>query len=224
VNRKQSALLFTLLVMAVGCAAAAQTTTWRRVAALERVSVITCSGDDRLSWMVRSSEEKRDLFTPEFHKKCPSGTTQQIIWPCCGDGRYQVIHSREQLEEILNVQAARPRVTLSREIRREYLRHVGRVVPDFGKEALVLFAVPFGQTGNAKASLDATERGDVLEVRVRVEVPPPPLTPNTVTFFFALAVDKSKIRELELFTGLPAVPDLGIDSPARYTQKISIAQ
>jgi hypothetical protein len=84
--------------------------------------------------------------------------------------------------------------------------------------------VPYGPTGNAKAFLDASVRGSVLVVKVRVEVPPPPLTPDTTTFYFALAVEKSTIRELELVTGLPAVSDLGIVSSTGAPQKIEIGQ
>lgn len=222
---KESVPLFALLALAFGCAAAAQTPTWRQIAALEDVYAITCARDESLSWMVRNNQELRALFTPEFHKKCPSGTRQQRIWPCCGEGDYQVIHSRAQLEAILDTLAARPMMTsLSPRIRREYLRHVDRAGPDFGKEALVLFAVPYGATGNASASLHATEREDILEVRVRIQVPPPPLTPNTVTFFFAVAVDKSRIREVELYTGRPSVPDLGISSSTSGPQRIPIRQ
>jgi hypothetical protein len=225
VTLKRSVTLLALLALAAGCAAAAQTPTWRRIAALEDVSAITCARDQSLSWMVRSRQELRELYSPEFHKRCPSGTRQQLIWPCCGEDGYQVIHSRAQLEEILDAQAARPMVTpLNPEIRRAYRRHVDRAGPDFGREALVLFAVPYGATGNARAFLNATEREDILEVRVRIEVPPPPLTPNTVTFFFALAVDKSRIREVELHTGRPAVPDLGIRSSTSGAQRISIRQ
>lgn len=213
-------LVAALAVVAAG--ASAQTTSWRRIAALENILVVTCAGDKRLSWIVRSTQEQRALFTPEFHRACPSGTLVQRIWPCCGTGNYQVIHARAQLEEALATLAARPQVTLSPDMRNAYLGDVDRLVPDFKKEALVLFAVPYGPTGNAKAVLDATERDGLLKVSIRIEVPPPPLTPNTVTFFFALAVDRSAIRQLEIVTGRPAVSDLGIASPTNATQRISI--
>jgi hypothetical protein len=213
-----------LLALPAAGSYAQDTSSWRRITALEDVSVVTCASEPRLSWIVRSREERRALFTPAFHKACPSGTLLQRIWPCCGKGRYQVIHSRAQLEEILATMAARPRVTLSAETREAYVNDVERLVPDFKKEALVFFAVPYGPTGNAKAFLDASVRGSVLVVKVRVEVPPPPLTPDTTTFYFALAVEKSTIRELELVTGLPAVSDLGIVSSTGAPQKISIGQ
>lgn len=214
---------FLLLALASACSLA-QTTSWRRIAALEEISVVTCAGDKRLSWVVRSRQEQRALFTPEFHKVCPSGTLMQRIWPCCGNGSHQVLHSRAQLEQVLATMAARPHVTLTPEVRKAYLGDVDRLIPDFKKEALVLFAVPYGPTGNAKAFLDATEREDVLEVRIRVEVPPPPLTPNTVTFYFALAVDRSKIRELEIIAESPAVTDLGVVPRTSAAQRVSLQQ
>ena len=210
-----------LLALAVA-ASSAQAASWRRIAALEEISVVTCAGDQRLSWIVRSQQEQRALFTPEFHKACPSGTLIQRIWPCCGSGGHQVVHSREQLERILATMAARPHAALSLETRNAYLGDVDRLVPDFQKEALVLFAVPYGPTGNARASLHATEREGVLGVRIRVEVPPPPRTPNTVTFYFVLAIDRSRIRELELVTESPAETDLGVVHRTSAARRISL--
>lgn len=215
-------LAWFLLLVSAACSSA-QTTSWRRIAALEEISVVTCAGDERLSWIVRSQQEQRALFTPDFHKLCPSGTLTQRIWPCCGEGNYQVIHSRARLEEILATMAARPQMTWSIETRNAYLADIDRLIPDFNKEALVLFAVPYGPTGNAKAFIDATAREGVLVVRIRIEVPPPPLTPNTVTFHFALAVDRSNVRDLEIAVESPAVTDLGV-ARRSAAQKISLPQ
>jgi hypothetical protein len=216
---KRYALCLLLLVLATACASTPQAT-WRRIAELEEVYVVTCAADSSLSWMVRSRQEQQALFTPEFHRECPSGTLMQQIWPCCDQPGHQVVRSRAQVEQILADMAARPYVSLSEGTRRAYLAHIDRLVPDFSKEALVLFVVPYGPTGSARASLDATQRERVLDVAIRVKVPPPPLTPNTATFYFAVAVDRAKIEEIELVTELPAVPDLDIVPGSPTVQRI----
>lgn len=186
---------------------------WRRIEALEQFVVLTCAGDPSLSWIARSPEEQRRLFTPEFYEKCSSGTVRQRIWPCCGEGGYQVIGSRATLERVLAGSVMPPLAPGGPGPRGKeaYLAEVDRAIPSFGKETLVLLAVPYGGTGMAKASLEFRERDGVLTAKVRVELPPPPLTPDTTVFRFAVAVDKAKIRELEIHTGQPAVPGAGLE-------------
>lgn len=63
--------------------------------------MLTCAGNESLSWIVRTPEEERKLFTPKVHETCRSGTLRRRVWPCCDEGGYRVIPSRARLEEIL---------------------------------------------------------------------------------------------------------------------------
>jgi hypothetical protein len=178
---------------------------WRRLEALEQFVVLTCAGDRSLSWIVRSREEERKLFTPKFYETCRSGTLRQLVWPCCDEDGVQVISSRARLEEVLAAKTRDPSAPPgpAPRWREAYLADVARAIPSFEKETLVLLTVPYGGTGMAKAFLDFTESEGVLTARVRIELPPPPLTPDTAVFRFAFAVDTSRIRELELVTVPP---------------------
>lgn len=206
-NRRAVAVLV-LLPFALASAACAEppapSTPWRRVEALEYFIVLTCLGDRNLSWFARSREEERKLFTPAFYEACGSGTARQVVWPCCDEDGVQVLTSRARIEEILAEKAAeRPGEEAPDPAwRKAYLREVDRAVPRFEREALVLLTVPYGGTGMAKGFLDFSENEGVLTARVRIELPPPPLTPDTAVFRFAFAVDRTRIRELVL-VGVP---------------------
>lgn len=178
---------------------------WRRLESLEQFVVLTCAGDRSLSWVVRSREEERRLFTPAFHERCRSGTLRRLVWPCCDEGGVRVFSSRARLEEALDGTTRDPLAPAGPlpRWRETYLADVARAVPSFAKETLVLLAVPWGGTGMAKAALDVRERAGVLTARVRIELPPPPLTPDTTVFRFALAVDATRVREMELVTVPP---------------------
>lgn len=216
-NRRATAVLALLTLAAAPSACSEPAPTWRRVEALEQFVVLTCLGEPGRSWVVRSREEERQLLTPAFHAACPSGTVRRLVWPCCDEGGDRVVRSRDRLEELLastgsgrpGSESASPRWT------EEYLAEVDRAIPRLGEEVLVLLAVPYGGTGMAKASLDVHEEGGVLTARVRIELPPPPLTPDTTVFRFALAVDRARVRELRLVTSPPGAASDGSDAPAR---------
>jgi hypothetical protein len=179
---------------------------WRRLEALEQFVVLTCAGDPSLSWIVRSREEERKLLTPKLHETCRSGTLRQLVWPCCDGDGYQVISSRARLEEVLAGKTRDPLAPAgpAPRWREAYLADVAREIPSFERETLVFLTVPYGGSGMAKATLDVRERAGVLTAEVRIELPPPPLTPDTAVFRFAFAVDRTRIRELELVTVPPA--------------------
>jgi hypothetical protein len=205
-NRKTAVVCALLLFPGFPSACAEPPAPWRRVEALEQFVVLTCAGDASLSWIVRSREEERKLFTPKFYETCRSGTLRQVVWPCCDEGGYQVVSSRAQLEEVLDRKSRDPRAPAgpAPRWREAYLADVARAVPRLGEEALVFLTVPYGGTGMAKATLEFRESAGVLTPQVRIELPPPPLTPDTAIFRFAFAVDRSRIRELDLVTVPPA--------------------
>lgn len=200
-----AAVLALLLLQASPSACAEPPRPWRRIEALEHFVVLTCAGDESLFWIVRSPQEERKLFTPKFYETCGSGTRRQRVWPCCDEDGYRVIASRSRLEELLVEDTKAPAAPAGSAPRwkGEYLADVDRAIPGFAKETLVLLTVPYGGSGMAKASLDFRERDGVLTAEVRIELPPPPLTPDTAVFHFAFAIDKSKIRKLEIVTVPP---------------------
>jgi len=80
-----------------------------------------------------------------------------------------------------------------------FLRDIQEAKVDFDKEALILFGDVYGGTGMAKASLlvSGPEQG-VLAVAIKVTVPPPPLTPDTASFRFAIAVLKADVQRVKI--------------------------
>jgi hypothetical protein len=92
-NRKTAVVCALLLFPGFPSACAEPPAPWRRVEALEQFVVLTCAGDASLSWIVRSREEERKLFTPKFYETCRSGTLRQVVWPCCDEGGHQVVSS-----------------------------------------------------------------------------------------------------------------------------------
>lgn len=216
-NRRASTALALLSLAAAPSACAEPPAPWRRVEVLEQFVVLTCQGDPGRSWVVRSREEERKLLTPAFHAACPSGAVRRLVWPCCDDEGYRVIRSRDRLEELLaSTGTGRPGPgSASPRWKVEYLAEIDRAIPRLGKEVLVLLGVPYGGTGMAKASLDVRERGEVITALVRIDLPPPPLTPDTTVFRFALVVDAARVRELRLLTRPPGAASDGSDAPAR---------
>lgn len=204
--KRRAAVAVSLLLLHLPPVAGAEPPApWRRVEALEQFVVLTCAGDRSLSWIVRSREDERKLFTPKLSETCPSGTLRRRVWPCCGEGGYEVIRSRARLEELIAGGAAAdaPPAGGADRWRDAYLAFVDHEIPSFEKETLVLLTVPYGGSGMAKATLEFRQSGGVLTAEVRIGLPPPPLTPDTAVFHFAFALDASRFRELQIVTVPP---------------------
>ncbi len=211
-NKIAACMVALLLLQLAPATSSVASESWRRITALQEFSVLTCLGDKGLFWIARSKKEERELFTPEFYEKCPSGTSRTRIWPCCDAGKHQIFRSRAELEEALSQMArdfAAQGLPENPQWKAAYLEEVDRLIPDFEEEALVLLSDVYGGTGMAKGLLDFSEHEGVLTVQIRVELPPPPLTPDTAVFYFAFAISKSKIRELNVLETAPAAPGNG---------------
>lgn len=209
-------LIAVLIVLLLAVPAHADSSLWRRIPELETFTVTTCLADPDLTWMTRSSEEQRALFTPEFYRKCSSGTSVRPVWPCCKESQsYNVLYSRDETERFLDsqIKASVDPFTPAGEPgwKNEYLNDIVHLV-DFEKEALVLISQVYGATGMARADLHFKEQDGTgtLSARIEIKVPPPPLTPDTALFRFAFAVDKSKIDRVQIMTGTPEIEDLRV--------------
>jgi hypothetical protein len=218
------------LLLAVSCVAAdaeqKDDAAWRRIAALEEVSVTYCLGERSLVWVTSSPSEQRALYTPAFYEKCSSGTSVSPIWPCCATGAsHAVFRSRSELEkyfaDLLQTPAIAASLPAAGQWIDPYLLMIDRLV-DFDTEVLVLSSTPYGPTGMARASLELEEKDGTLIAAIRIAVPPPPLTPDTALFRFAFAVSRSKIRRVEIVSIYPPVPDLGIAASSEATVSFSI--
>lgn len=204
-----------------------QDAAWRRIPEIEEILVTYCLGDTGKVWISNSKAEQRALYTPAFYENCSSGTGVSHVWPCCEDGKtYAVIHSRQELESYFAALVQNPGIDRNLSAGREwidaYLHTVDQVV-DFDNEALVLSSTPYGPTGMARASIDFEQQDRTLKAMIRIEVPPPPLTPDTALFRFAFAVSRSEIEKVEIFVDSPAVPDLGVPS-SEAAASFSIAE
>jgi hypothetical protein len=222
-------LSFGLLLLAAACTpvGADEGAPWRRIPPLEEVLVTYCLGDRSLSWVSRSKIEQRRLFTPEFYRKCSSGTSVFSVWPCCEPGeRYAVFRSRRELarhfEAILRDPQRERSLPEGRAWVEAYLETADRHV-DFQREVLVLSSTPYGNTGMATASLDFEERDGTLTATIRIRVPPPPLTPDTALFRFAFAVSKMEIDRVKIVVARPGVPDLRVSASSETTASFRIA-
>jgi hypothetical protein len=212
-----------LVVLAASCGAvgAEEPPAARQLPALESFLVTQCLGDRSLVWISRSRQEHRALFTPAFYQKCNSGSAVFPVWPCCDEGkRHSIFRSRRELERhfdaLLRDPALAKNLPQGRKWVDAYLETVDRAV-DFDIETLVFSSTPYGPTGMASASLDLLERDGVLTARVRIRVPPPPLTPNTALFRFAFAVPRAAIERVDIVSEFPAVADLGVPASSERT-------
>lgn len=213
-----------LLLLSTSCIAAVgeekEQPVVRRVPALEDATVTWCVTDNSKSWLTWSKTEQRALYTPAFYEQCSSGTQVWHLFPCCAaDQTYTVIHSTKQLESYFDRIVGRATRSSDFPAGREwiagYIKKVEQHV-DFDDQVLVLSSTPYGPTGMAKASIEFEQQDRLLKAVIRIVVPPPPLTPDTTLFRFAFAVSRAEIDRVEITSGLPAVPDLGVkaSSPA----------
>jgi hypothetical protein len=221
-------LLVLLLNTSCSAASGEDQAAARRIPALEEIRVTYCLGDKSLFWTTRSGSEHRSLFTPAFYEKCSSGTGVFRIWPCCPAGQsYTVIHSRGQLEKHFAEELQNPALARNRPASHEwidvYLATIDQTI-DFDREVLVLSSNAYGPTGNATASLDFERQERTLTATIRIQVPPPPLTPDTAFFTFAFAVSKREIDRVEIVTFHPAISDLGISRSSETVTSFSIKE
>jgi hypothetical protein len=229
-HRKVATHFSWVLFLAICCSPTSgeEQAAWRRIPALEEIRVSYCLGDRSLFWVTNSGPEYRALFTPAFYEKCSSGTGVFRVWPCCPAGQsYAVIHSRKQLESHFAEMLQNPELARSLPDSRSwvdsYLATIDQLI-DFKREVLVLSSTPYGPTGMATASVDFERQDRTLTATIRIQVPPPPLTPNTGFFRFAFAVSKREIDRVEIVTASPAIPDLGISRPSKAVVSFSIEE
>lgn len=139
------------------------------------------------------------LWTPVREQPAPFRRMPPLsleVFACAPNPAYHVFSSRAELMKVLDALAPHCPESAYQERRTNFLRDLERVAVDWDNEAVVILEEYYG-TGMAKARLElAAPAPHTVRASIVWEVPPPPVTPDTVVFRFVFAVDTSTVTRL----------------------------